>query len=173
MKKLSLPSLCLLGFLVGITLPAFSANAAEPGPGTGMDATTRSDGPGIAQQNYYGLPNLIAMICNEAGAHFKDFYGASVVRVEPFSTLGMARKNRQSEFSALLSDEMTATLHNNLFVNRSVKGDSPQRLRGSLQEIDGYLRIHLTGVNEAQDSFSYIVNVEMSAPVYRALHTYL
>jgi hypothetical protein len=52
-------------------------------------------------------------------------------------------------------------------------GEEGQRISGILQEVDGYLRIHIIAANTRGERRSYVVNVEMSEPIYRALHSYV
>ncbi len=128
----------------------------------------------ITYQNYSGLAELITMICDDALDRFQGFYGPTAVNIEPFATLGFFEKNKQSELGMTLADQMTAIINNDTFNNLGrAHGKTTQNLRGLLQEVDGYLRIHISGVNAAGKRTSYVVSVEMSEPIYRALHTYL
>ena len=125
-------------------------------------------------QNYSGLAKLITMVCDDALERFQGFYGSTVVRVEPFTTIGFYEKNKQSELGMTLADQMTAVINNDTRVNRNLpSGITPQKLNGVLQEVDGYLRIHISGVNTSGARTSFVISVEMSEPIYRALHTYL
>jgi len=125
-------------------------------------------------RNYSGLAELITMICDDAHERFQAFYGSSVVKVEPFATIGFYEKDKQSELGMTLADQMTAIINNDTLANHGgASGMTPQKLNGVLQEVDGYLRIHISGVNAAGERTSYVVSVEMSEPIYRALHTYL
>ncbi|MDD5757461.1 MAG: hypothetical protein PHI06_00095 [Desulfobulbaceae bacterium] len=125
-------------------------------------------------QNYSGLADLITMICDDALERFQGFYGSSVVKVEPFTTIGYYERNKQSELGMTLADQMTATINNETLANQNNNsGLTTQKLNGVLQEVDGFLRIHISGINAAGERTSYVVSVEMSEPIYRALHTYL
>lgn len=125
-------------------------------------------------QNYSGLADLITMICDDALERFQGFYGTSVVKVEPFSTIGFYEHNKQSELGITLADQMTAIINNETLANQNnASGLTTQKLNGVLQEVDGFLRIHISGVNSTGERTSYVVSVEMSKPIYRALHTYL
>lgn len=125
-------------------------------------------------QNYSGLADLVSMICDDALERFQSFYKKTVVTVEPFTTIGFHERNKQSELGVTLADQMRAVINNETMDNppRS-SGKRTQKLNGVLQEVDGYLRIHISGVNAAGERTSYVVSVEMSEPIYRALHTYL
>lgn len=127
-----------------------------------------------AMQNYSGLADLVTMICDDALGRFQSFYGPTHVRVDPFTTMGTFEKNKLSELGMTLADQMVAKINNDIRSNPGLAvGATNQKLQGVLQEIDGYLRIHISGVNAAGEWASYVVNVEMSEPIYRALHTYL
>ena len=68
-----------------------------------------------------------------------------------------------------------ATINNNSVAQYVPKGDGKydQKVQGVLQEMDGLLRIHISGVNSRGERRSYVVNVEMSEPIYRAMHSYV
>ena len=162
----------ILGFMIMVT-PHTDAAEAEP------NATTQNEEavPLLvtpAYQNYSGLADLVTMICDDALERFQGFYGPTVVKVAPFTTIGFFEKNKQSELGLTLADQMTAVINNDtLTSNSQARGMTPQNLRGVLQELDGYLRVHISGVNAAGERTSFVVTVEMSDPIYRALHTYL
>ncbi len=121
-----------------------------------------------------GLTGVITMVCNDALERFHGFYGSSEVTVEPFRTLGFYEGNKQSELGMTLADQMTAIINNDTRTrHKPTPGKLTQKLTGVLQELDGYLRIHISGVNAIGKRTSFVVNVEMSEPIYRALHTYL
>ena len=148
--------------------------AAAPETNDAAPAEEAAPATIINYQNYSGLADLVTMICDDALDRFQGFYGPTVVTVEPFTTLGFFEKNRQSELGMTLADQMTAIINNDTLGNHGrARGKTHQKLRGVLQEVDGYLRIHISGVNIAGKRTSYVVSVEMSEPIYRALHTYL
>lgn len=125
-------------------------------------------------QNYSGLADLVTTICEDAMERFEGFYGPFGVMVYPFPTIGLFEKNKQSELGATLANQMVAMINNETKDHLGkVRGDTKQELTGVLQEIDGYLRVHVSGVNAAGQRTSFVVIVEMSEPIYRALHTYL
>ena len=143
----------------------------EPNP---PSSNEESSPPSTSYQNYSGLADLISMICDDARERFQDFYGPSLVTVEPFSTIGFFERHKQSELGVTLADQMIAIINNDTQDGKGrARGKTPQRLNGVLQEVDGYLRVHISGVNAAGQRTSYVVSVEMSEPIYRALHTYL
>jgi hypothetical protein len=128
-------------------------------------------------QSYAGLSELVTMICDDAIYKLQGFFGPSVVKVTPFITFGSFQKNKISSLGISLADQMIAAVNNDTVLNAE---DTPtnsneylQKLRGTLQEVDGYLRIHISAANVYGERMSYTTNVEMSEPIYRALHTYL
>lgn len=135
-------------------------------------AATQTDDS--SRQDYSGLSDLVTMICEDALERFQGFYGSSVVTVVPFSTLGFFEKDKQSELGMTIADQMVAMINNDTKDNLgTARGTTKQELHGVLQEVDGNLRVHLSGVNAAGQRTSFVVIVEMSEPIYRALHTYL
>ncbi len=143
------------------------ANTTPPTEEAGPLSSTTS-------QNYSGLADLVTMICDDALERFQGFYGPSLVTIAPFTTIGSFDNNRQSELGMTLADQMTAVINNDtLTSNRQSRGVTSQHMHGVLQEVDGYLRVHISGVNADGERTSYVVTVEMSDPIYRALHTYL
>lgn len=162
----------LVGALLGsllLTVPRTGNAEAEVTPASDEGATSA-----VSYQNYSGLADLITMICDDALERFQDFYGPSLVTVEPFTTIGLYQGGKRSELGVTLADQMSAIINNDTLTgNGQARGRNAQRLKGVLQEVDGFLRIHLSGINAAGARTSYVVSVEMSEPIYRALHTYL
>lgn len=127
-----------------------------------------------ATRNYASLSNMVTMIGTDAIAQFAGFFDSQPVVVEPFLVLGEFPAQRVTLLGATLADQMAAMV-NNEAAARAVAALEPsgQHLRGVLQEVDGHLRVHMSGRNNRGEWRSYVVNVEMSEPVYRALHTYV
>ena len=126
-------------------------------------------------KNYSSLPGLVAMVCDEAIEQFYDFFGPTQVHVEPFVVVGEFPPKRISVLGATLSDQMAAMINNNAVAQYIPEGraDYDQKVQGVLQEVDGLLRIHISGVNSGGGRRSYVINVEMSEPIYRAMHSYV
>ena len=161
----------ILGLMIMVAPNIYAAETEQTAASQNEEA-----GPLVtpAYQNYSGLADLVTMICDDALERFQGFYGPTVVKVAPFTTIGFFEKNKQSELGVTLADQMTAIINNDtLTSNSQARGMTPQNLHGVLQEVDGYLRIHISGVNAAGERTSFVVTVEMSDPIYRALHTYL
>ncbi len=141
----------------------------------------------VSYESYAGLSELVTMICDDAINHFKGFYGSGLVAVEPLKTIGPFQAGKQSELGITIADQMMAMVNNDTFAGSRLRaamatpakeGKEPeaattQRLRGVLEEVDGYLRVHINGVNNKGERLSFVANVEMSEAIYRALHTYL
>ncbi len=126
-------------------------------------------------KNYSSLAGLVSIVCDDAIEQFYNFFSPALVNVEPFLVLGEFPANRRiSLLGATLADQMTAMINNSPPLKAPAGNeDYEQRVQGILQEIDGLLRIHISGVNSDGERRSYVINVEMSEPIYRALHTYV
>ncbi len=128
-------------------------------------------------QSYAGLSELVTMICDDAIYKLQGFFGPSTVEVAPFITFGSFQGNKISSLGISLADQMIAVVNNDTAMNAedtpSSSSEFLQKVRGTLQEVDGYLRIHISAANVYGERMSYTTNVEMSEPIYRALHTYL
>jgi hypothetical protein len=108
--------------------------------------------------------------------HLHGFFAAEPVTIEPFIVLSeFSTRQRVSLLGATLAEQMAAVIGNeSLAMWRSPSaGEHEQRVSGILQEVNGYLRIHIIAANTRGDRRSYVVNVEMSEPIYRALHSYV
>lgn len=163
----------VFGLFLGLVAMTRQLAWAEESDAKEIEHSDRSVTEGNAQ-NYEGVADLVTMICEEAMERFQGFYGPSVVTVIPFSTMGVFEKSKQSELGVTLADQMTSMINNDTKDQLGrARGSSAQQLHGMLQEVDGYLRVHLSGVNAAGERTSYVVIVEMSEPIYRALHNYL
>jgi len=130
-------------------------------------------------QNYDGLAELVTIICDDVMDKMQGFFGPTVVDVQPFICFGQYQENKISSLGITLADQMIAMVNNDGYL-RELPEDSfkyaheyKQKMRGSLQEVDGYLHIHISAANVYGQRISYTTNVEMSEPIYRALHTYL
>ncbi|MEW6594542.1 MAG: hypothetical protein AB1413_06705 [Thermodesulfobacteriota bacterium] len=158
---------CLLAMVVGMGAAA---------PASAMDGVSGEPvvaKPEPAGSNYASLSHLVTIVCDDAMERFYNFFGASPVAVEPFQVVGeFSVAPRVTLLGATLADQMSAGINNEAVAQPGPAG-SEQRLRGLLQEVDGYLRIHMSGRNSRGEWRSYVVTVEMSEPIYRALHSYV
>lgn len=150
---------------------------------TGARATEKeAEGKGVAaegvasQGSYASLASLVAMVGSDAMAQLHGFFAAEPVTIEPFIVLDeFAVRRRISLLGATLAEQMAAVISNeSLAVGRPAAVDAhEQRISGVLQEMGGYLRIHIIAANTRGEQRSHVVNVEMSEPIYRALHSYV
>ncbi len=143
---------------------------------TGARATEKEDEGVGGPKNYSSLTGLVAMVGSDAMEHLHGFFAAEPVAIEPFIVLSeFSTRQRISLLGATLAEQMAAVISNeSLAVWRpATAGENEQRVSGVLQEVDGYLRIHILAANTRGDRRSYVVNVEMSEPIYRALHSYV
>ncbi|MFW8601225.1 hypothetical protein ACOHYD_07065 [Desulfobacterota bacterium M19] len=161
-----------------LLLPCLAQGAQE----TGAEFVKQTPPPPtIKYRDYSSLPELISSLCDEADGKFKHFYGPGLVAVTPFVSIGEDLRPGISKLGVTLADQMVAVINSNTITLKTPKTDSAgkqrqdsrQRLSGLLEEMDGYLRIHISGVNYRGQRISYVTNVEMSAPLYRAMHSYI
>jgi len=127
----------------------------------------------ITYQNYSGLSELITRVCDEAAEQFYGFFDPTVVMVKPFMSVTDTGEKRLSLLGVTLADQMIAMINNDPAILQNTAGVHQQDLKGVLQEMDGYLRIHISGMNSHASRRSYVVTVEMSEAIYRSLHTYI
>ena len=170
-KKIVFPTqaLLLVLFCAFWATGAWATEKEEDGKGAATEGM-------ISQRNYASLPNLVAMVGSDAMEHLHGFFAAEPVTIEPFIVLSeFSTRQRVSLLGATLAEQMAAVIGNeSLAVWRAPSaGEHEQRVSGILQEMNGYLRIHIIAANTRGDRRSYVVNVEMSEPIYRALHSYV
>ncbi len=122
---------------------------------------------------YTSLTHLVHMICAEASSQFYDFYAPEAVYVRPFTAIGEFPNQNITLLGITLADQMTARINSDSLEKPDLGGNYDQWLQGVYQEIDGYLRVHISGINMRGERRSYVVNVEMSESLYRAMHTYI
>ncbi|OGR05153.1 MAG: hypothetical protein A2511_06275 [Deltaproteobacteria bacterium RIFOXYD12_FULL_50_9] len=164
---------CFLGFVIvalGV-LTATLSHAKEVGENTGAGALVRP--PISVIQGYSSVPQMINQVCEEASTQFYDFFGSGEVKVKPFAVIEEFNPRRNTVLGVTLADQMAARINSDANEVSSSKGkvvQTDQGLDGVIQELDGFLRVHMSGVNFKGERRSYVVNVEMSEAVYRALH---
>ncbi|MDZ7641314.1 MAG: hypothetical protein U5J62_04715 [Desulfurivibrio sp.] len=158
-SKRVLPLVAVLLLVLSVVIQqAFSREVVPEDPGA----------PG----NYASLANLVELIGGDAAKQFNGFYDAGSVRIEPFPVLGEFPARRVSKLGATLADQLAASI-NSAEPASFATGGREQVMRGVIQEVDGYLRLHVSGRNSRGQWRSYVANVEMSEAVYRAMHTYV
>ena len=164
--KQILLSLVVSSMLVGV--PSLSAQVQSGGelmPNLGEPDR-------ITVQNYANLPELITLVCDDAMESFWEFYGPTTVQVVPFRVIADYRVKKTTILGITLADQMAAMINSQAVPEYPVSVRHPQKLEGVIEEMDGFLRIHINGRNVRGERRSYSVNVEMSEPIYRALHAY-
>jgi len=188
-KRMVFPSQVVLLVLLCVlwTNGAWATEKEAEGAGAAVE--------GVASQgNYSSLASLVAMVGSDALEQLHGFFAVEPVTIEPFIVLDeFATRGRVSLLGATLAEQMAALIGNeSLAVWRPVAADAhkaelsslpaqtklmpfgyEQRVSGVLQEMGGYLRIHIIAANTRGEQRSHVVNVEMSEPIYRALHSYV
>ncbi|MBU0483792.1 MAG: hypothetical protein KKB30_04685 [Proteobacteria bacterium] len=162
---------CLIfGVLCGVgNAKAKNKSAKDGGVGSEVRLTSVA-----VVQDYTNMPELVHLICQQAIGHFYDFFGPANVYVEPFLTANEFGRARVSVLGFTLADQMISQINNETSKRYMVSDKKQQQwLRGVLQEEDGFLRVHISGVNWRGERRSYVVNVEMSERLYRTLHSYI
>ena len=120
-------------------------------------------------KKYTGLAELVAEVSEDAGKVFNNFFSATVVTVQPFTFITQTGEKRLTPLGETMADQMIAMINNGQ-IDFAAPRKYDQRLAGVLQEVDGYLRIHISGFNGQALRRSYTANVEMSEALYRALY---
>jgi len=166
-----LPHLFLLASLLALICFPTVTHANQPETGA-LATEGETTAPGLG--DYSSLSQLVTVICNDAVLRFDHFFTSATVTVSPFLAMDGPTK-RPSLLGIIMADQMVAMINNETSArfNGSTPSMGKQELSGLLQEIDGYLRIHISGRNEKGEQRSYVVAVEMSEPLFRVLHTYL
>lgn len=126
----------------------------------------------ISARSYSNLAELVTLICDDAMEEFWEFYGPTTVAVRPFTVIANYNVKKTTILGITLADQMTAMINTQAVPEYTVEVKYPQKLEGVIEEIDGFLRVHINGRNVRGERRSYAVTVEMSDPIYRALHSY-
>lgn len=126
----------------------------------------------ISAYSYSNLAELITLVCDDAMEQFAEFYGPTTVAVRPFKVIADYRVQKTTMLGITLADQMAAMINTYAVPEYPVEVRHPQKLEGYIEEVDGFLRIHINGRNIRGERRSYAVNVEMSSPIYRMLHSY-
>lgn len=123
----------------------------------------------FSARQYQGVADLLALVGDDAAKRFDLFYGKAPVNVSPFVFVTESGDKKLTNLGVTLADQMVAGINNRPF-DLYLYGKTQQAMKGVLQEIDGWLRIHISGENARGVTRSYSARVEMSEAVYRALH---
>ena len=127
----------------------------------------------ITAHSYANLSELVVLVCDDAMAKFHQFFGPTAVAVRPFSVISDYLVKDTTMLGVTLADQMTNMINSTAVPEYTVAVKYPQQLSGVISEIDGFLRIHISGRNVRGERRSYAVSVEMSEPIYRAMHSYV
>ena len=176
LKRFEILFLALVLMALAIAVPVSGVWAGQydgDEVGDGMMAVQEE----MSLKSYASMPGLVSMICGDGLLQYEDFFNLSPIVIEPFVVLNeFSDPHRISLLGATLADQMVAVISNETLAawsGQDEAGEYEQRITGLLQEMDGYLRVHITGINTRGERRSYVVNVEMSEPIYRALHSYV
>jgi len=127
----------------------------------------------ISYQRYSNLAELVTMICDDASGVFQGFYGPQEVEVSPFAVVGDYQVHKMTMLGITLADQMAAMINREPAANYAAGNNFPQKMEGVIEEVDGYLRVRISGRNFVGEGRSHVVSVEMSEPIYRFLHSYV
>ncbi|MFO7761653.1 MAG: hypothetical protein R6V20_08600 [Desulfobia sp.] len=141
-------------------------------------------GQGYSKEKYYtNLDQLISAICRDALIEFQDFYLADQVTVKPFQLISGYDVPKTTLLGVTLADQMAADLSGNStlsWFHRMTAGFNgiirpgeryEPKIEGLIEELDGYLRVHITACNSFGEKRDFVVSAEMSEPLYQAFHT--
>lgn len=127
----------------------------------------------ISFKSYSNLAELVSFICDDAMEVFHNFYGPAKVAVSPFSVISDYQVKKYTMLGVTLADQMTAMINSEPAVDHPPRKRYEQVMGGVIEEMDGYLRVHISGRNVWGERRGYVVHVEMSEPIYRFLHSYV
>ncbi|MBU0910275.1 MAG: hypothetical protein KKA54_12470 [Proteobacteria bacterium] len=127
----------------------------------------------ISYHRYSNLAELVTLICDDASGVFQGFYGAEAVEVSPFAVVSDYKVHKMTMIGITLADQMAAMINREPGATYLAENKYTQKMEGVIEEMDGYLRVHISGRNLRGEGRSYVVNVEMSEPIYRFLHSYV
>ncbi|MDH3393748.1 MAG: hypothetical protein OEL66_07050 [Desulfobulbaceae bacterium] len=168
--RTSLKKMTILTLWVGLFTFVNTPQTSQAAPTAADTAANVMENAPAQDGNYSSLTSLVNDICNDAILNFADFFTPASVTVHPFKTLDFPRET--SILGVVLADQMLAMVNNETSGRFAMEHSQTetQELTGLIQEMDGYLRIHISGINAKGEKRSHVVAVEMSEPLYRALH---
>ncbi len=154
---------CLTGVMVPVALAQFES---------GAELVVADPVERVSYHNYSSMSEMISLVCDDAMEVFHGFYGSSAVEVTPFSLISDYRVRKMTMLGITMADQMTAMINSEPAADYPVEKKFPQKMEGVIEEVDGYLRIHISGRNMRGERRGHVANVEMSEPIYRFLHSY-
>ena len=122
-------------------------NSVPAGEESGADLITAEAAPRFTYHNYANLAELVAVVCEDAGQQFDNFFGPSMISVQPFGVIGDYRIEKITILGMTMADQMAAMINTNSVAGQPADPPYEQSLGGMLEELDGYLRIHIHGRN--------------------------
>ncbi len=155
---------CLTGVMVPVALAQFES---------GAELTPQNSVESIGYQNYSNMSEMLTLVCDDAMDVFQGFYGPTTVEVTPFSVISDYKVHKMTMLGITLADQMTSMINSEPAADYRVEKKFPQKMEGVIEEMDGYLRVHISGRNVVGERRGYVANVEMSEPIYRFLHSYV
>ncbi len=156
---------CLALLFSCITTSPQAGAATGPAP----KAAAREQAPLFSARQYTEPASLVAAIARDAQRLFDRFFSPQGVAVRPFVFVDQDGNKHLTTLGLTLADAMSAAV-DNTHLDPGHAGDTPQELRGVLQEIGDTVRVHIKGVNGEGRRRSYVAIIELSPPIYRLLH---
>ena len=155
---------CLTGVMAPVALAQFES---------GAELMVAEPDESISYHQYSSLAEMITLVCDDAMEVFHGFYGPTSVVVTPFSVISDYKIHKMTMMGFTMADQMTAMINSEPVTDYSVGKKYLQKMEGVIEEMDGYLRVHISGRNVLGERRGYVANVEMSEPIYRFLHSYV
>ncbi len=149
------------------------ASPARAGEESAAVLDEKGFAPQISYRSYSNLSELVTFICDDSGDVFRDFYAPGKVAVSPFTVISDYKVHKMTMLGITLADQMTAMINSRPAAEYFVEHSSEQNMEGVIEEMDGFLRVHVSGINVLGERRGHVVNVEMSEPIYRFLHSYV
>ncbi len=155
---------CLTGVMVPVALAQFES---------GAELMVEDPVEQISYHQYSNMSEMITLVCDDAMEIFHGFYGPTTVAVTPFSVISDYKIHKMTMMGITMADQMTAMINSEPAADYPLGKKHPQKMEGVIEEMDGYLRVHISGRNVRGERRGYVANVEMSEPIYRFLHSYV
>ncbi|MCB2182549.1 MAG: hypothetical protein KQH63_11015 [Desulfobulbaceae bacterium] len=150
-----------------------AAACAQANDESGAELTIKEFPQRISYHSYSSLTELVTLVCDDAMQVFSNFYGPTKVAVFPFTVISDYKIGKMTMLGITMADQMTAMINSEPAADFSVEEKYEQKLEGVIEEMDGFLRVHISGRNVKGERRGHVVSVEMSEPIYRFLHSYV
>lgn len=155
---------CMTGVMVPVALAQFES---------GAELVAAEVVDEVKYYNYSNMPEMISLVCDDAMEVFHGFYGPTTVEVTPFSVISDYKVHKMTMLGITMADQMASMINSEPAAGYSAAKKFPQKMEGVIEEMDGYLRVHISGRNMVGERRGHVANVEMSEPLYRFLHSYV